>query len=225
MTLFKKRLLKLAIILLSLGLFCFGILAGINIYVISQTKNKVLSNGELQNLDLDCILVLGAGVWGDRPSHLLEDRLLKGIELYKLGTSDKMLMTGDHGQKDYDEVNVMKNFAIENGVKSEHIFMDHAGFSTYESLYRARDIFKAKRIVIVSQSYHLYRAIYIGQKLGLEVYGYSANIRTYSQQPVWELREFLARVKDFFKVIAQPEPTYLGDPILISGNGDLTNDK
>jgi vancomycin permeability regulator SanA len=102
--------------------------------------------------------------------------------------------------------------------------MDHAGFSTYESLYRTRDIFKAKKILIVTQKYHMYRAIYIADKLGLDAYGVSSDPRIYAGQSYREIREILARSKDFFNVIVKPKPTYLGKTIPISGNGDLTND-
>jgi vancomycin permeability regulator SanA len=133
-------------------------------------------------------------------------------------------MSGDHGRTDYDEVAAMKQFAINAGIPSENIFMDHAGFSTYESLYRAKEIFQAKKILIVTQEYHLYRAIYIANQLGLEAYGVSADYRSYSGQTGRDIREFLARVKDFGTGIFKPEPTYLGDTIPIWGNGDLTND-
>ena len=133
-------------------------------------------------------------------------------------------MSGDHGRAEYDEVNIMKNYAIERGVKSEDIFMDHAGFSTYESIYRAKTIFKAKRIVIVTQKYHLYRALYIAKQLDLEVYGVGADPRQYVGATYREIREILARDKDFIKCIFKPEPTYLGETIPVSGNGDVTND-
>ena len=155
---------------------------------------------------------------------MLSDRLDEAISLYKLGASDKLLMSGDHGSTDYDEVNVMKRYAIEAGVPSENIFMDHAGFSTYESLYRARDVFKAERIIIVTQKYHLYRAMYVAEKLGLEAYGVASDPRTYRGQQFRELREILARCKDWAYTVLMPEPTYLGEPIPIFGNGDATND-
>ena len=119
----------------------------------------------------------------------------------------------------------MKDYTIKNGIKSEDIFMDHAGFSTYESIYRAKEIFKAKKIVIVTQKYHLYRALYIANKLGLEAYGVNSDPRRYSGASYRELREVLARNKDFFKCIIKPKPTYLGEVIPVSGNGDITNDK
>ena len=117
----------------------------------------------------------------------------------------------------------MKRYAIAQGVPSEVIFCDHAGFSTYESIYRARDIFGAGRIIIVSREYHLYRALYIARKLGLEAYGVSADLRSYRGQAYSDLREDLARFKDFFTAQLQPLPTYLGEAIPLSGSGSLTD--
>ena len=134
-------------------------------------------------------------------------------------------MSGDHGREEYDEVNIMKEFAIEKGVPSENIFMDHAGFSTYESIYRAKEIFEADKIVIVTQKYHLYRALHIANSLGIEAYGVGADPRQYVGAMYRELREILARNKDFVKCLFKPEPTYLGETIPVSGNGNATNDK
>ena len=156
---------------------------------------------------------------------MLEDRLLEGIDLYNEKISNNIIMSGDHGEVDYDEVNLMKSFAIEKGVLSEDVFMDHAGFSTYESIYRAKEIFGAKKIVIVTQEYHLYRAIFIAEALGLDVYGVKSNPREYAGQSIRDLREILARDKDFFTSIIKPKPTYLGEKISLEGSGDITNDK
>ena len=133
-------------------------------------------------------------------------------------------MSGDHGSEEYDEVNIMNSFAVENGIPDSDIFMDHAGFSTYETVYRAKEIFEADNIIIVSQEYHLYRALYIAKKLGVKAVGVSADLNTYRGQTKRDLREILARDKDFFNCIIKPEPTYLGDKIPVSGNGNLTND-
>ena len=198
----------------------------INYYVKFSSKKQIISKEEAEKLEnVDCILILGAGIWGDKPSPMLEDRLTQGISLYKNGVSNKIIMSGDHSKKDYDEVNVMKKFAIDEEVQSEDIFMDHAGFSTYESIYRAKEIFKAKKIVIVTQKYHLYRALYIANKLGIEAYGVSSDPRKYVGQTSREIREILARDKDFIKCIFKPQPTYLGETIPVSGNGNQTNDK
>lgn len=185
--------------------------------------NKVIQISE-QN-QYDAILVLGCGVVRNQPSPLLQERLDTGIELYKKGVAPKIIMSGDHGREDYDEVNVMKSYAIQQGVPSEDIFMDHAGFSTYESVYRAGNIFLAKKLVIVSQRYHLYRAIYISKLLNFEkvVGADSTTYRMYGQT-VRDLREIFAREKDFFKVIFRPKPTFLGDRIDLNQSGDITND-
>jgi SanA protein len=221
----KKKLSVGLLFLVSVSILGLVSILIINACVKSTVKDKIITVDEVASLDSDCILILGAGVWdGGRPSYMLEDRLLQGIELYENGASDRLLMSGDHSRKEYDEVNVMKRFAIDKGINSEHIFMDHAGFSTYESLYRARDVFQADRIIIVTQRYHLYRALYIAENLGLEAYGVASDPRQYFGQEIRDLRETLARVKDFFTVIFKPEPTYLGEAIPLSGNGDLTND-
>jgi len=174
--------------------------------------------------DADCILVLGAGVREDgTPSHMLEDRILTGIALYEQ-SGVKLLMSGDHGRQDYNEVGCMKDYAIALGIPSEDIFMDHAGFSTYDSLYRARDVFGAKKVVIVSQTYHLYRAVAAARGLGLEAVGVSADLRTYGGQSLRDIREIAARLKDILLTVFQPEPKYLGEAVSLAGSGDVTND-
>lgn len=156
---------------------------------------------------------------------MLKDRLDEGIRLYQQGVSDRLLMSGDHGRKDYDEVNRMKEYALERGVPSEAVFMDHAGFSTYESMYRARDIFQVKQIVVVTQKYHMYRALYVASAMGLEAYGVASDPRPYGGQLYRDIRELLARPKDLLYTLFKPEPAYLGEVIPVSGNGDATNDR
>lgn len=103
--------------------------------------------------------------------------------------------------------------------------MDHAGFSTYESMYRAKEIFEAERLVVVTQKYHMYRALYDAKALGIEAAGVTCDTRVYSGDKYRKLREMAARIKDVGYTIAKPRPTYLGDVIPVSGNGDVTNDK
>lgn len=222
----RTRAGRIMLFILLIG--CAGIIAlfGINEYVKASVKDSIIDSEEASKLDADCILVLGAHVRDDEsPSLILRDRLVRGVELYNAGASDRLLMSGDHGTVQYDEVNTMKKFAIDSGIPSQHVFMDHAGFSTYESLYRARDIFKARKIIIVTQQYHLYRALYIAEKLGLEAYGVAAAPVNYSGQSYRDFREMLARTKDFVYVLLKPEPKYLGEAIPVDGDGDLTNDK
>ncbi|MBQ8210489.1 MAG: YdcF family protein [Clostridia bacterium] len=213
---------------LSIGVIIGIYAVCVNAHVINSTDDYILSVDDASALeDVDCILVLGAGVDGDTLSHMLEDRVKTGITLYENGAAPKILMSGDHGREEYDEVNAMKSYATDYGVPSEDIFMDHAGFSTYESMYRARDIFCAEKIIIISQEYHLYRAIYIARYLGLDAYGVDSQLRPYAADTnIYNtIREFLARNKDFLYVRFNPEPTYLGETVPISGNGNVTNDK
>lgn len=217
---------KIIIIILSLILLSIVGILTVNFYVVLSTKSRIISIDEAKDLtDVDCILVLGAGVYGNKPRPMLEDRILTGIELYNNGVAKKIIMSGDHGQEDYDEVNVMKNYAIDEGINSSDIFMDHAGFSTYDSIYRLKEIFEVDKVVIVTQEYHLYRALYIAKELEIEAYGVSANLRDYPGQFKREVREILARDKDLVKVIFNPPSTYVGETIPVTGDGNITNDK
>ncbi len=221
----KKKILKITVI----ALLC-AVAAGAaalficSASVVSYGRSRIITDEKAAELeDVDCIVVLGCLVKSDgRPSDMLYDRLVTAIGLYQSGAAPKLLMSGDHGTAEYDEVNAMKNFAVDSGVPSEDVFMDHAGFSTYETVYRAKEVFCAKKVIIVTQEYHLYRALYIADRLGLEAYGVSADLHTYRGQNVREIREVLARAKDLIMCIFKPEPTYLGEAIPVSGNGDLT---
>ena len=205
------------------GMLC--LFAG-NYYVKASVEKKILEQDGYGGLyEMDCILVLGCGLRLDgEPTQMLKDRLDAGIALYQAGVAPKLLMSGDHGRVQYDEVNQMKAYALERGVPSQDIFMDHAGFSTYESMYRAREVFQVKKAVVVTQEYHLYRALYDGKELGLQLWGYPARKIRYGGQRRRDLREIAARNKDILYCMFKIKPTYLGDAIPVSGNGDLTND-
>ncbi len=226
----KRRALKITAIVLCicclLGVTAFAAINGI---VVGTSKPYILSEEECAELkDIDCILVLGCAVWNNETlSPMLRDRVTTGLSLYEAGVSNRLLMSGDHGRENYDEVNHMKQFYVDEGVDPDIIFLDHAGFSTYESMYRAQAIFGVKRIVIVTQGYHLYRAIYIARSLGLEAYGAASDLQDYALYTNVRnaLRESLARIKDFCVCMIKPEPTYLGDPIPISGSASLSDDK
>lgn len=194
----------------------------------SMTDTRALSDEELARmkaLEPQCILVLGAGLSSDgSPSPMLKDRLEAAIVLYKAGVAPKLLMSGDHGKKYYDEVNAMKKYALEAGVPPEDLFLDYAGFSTYESMFRAKAIFNIERMVIVTQRYHQYRALYTARGFGMEVCGFSSDQQIYAGQASRDFREFLARNKDFLQMLIKPDPTYLGPSIPITGNGVESHD-
>ena len=170
-----------------------------------------------------CIIVPGAGIIRGRPSLTLARRLDKALELYDSGVSDKIIVSGDHGKKDYDEVNAMRDYLCERGVPIENVFMDHAGFSTYDTIYRAKEIFLVESAVVVTQKLHLVRALYIAEKLGLECEGVIAMDATVASTRVQMLREYPARVKAFLDCcILKSKPKYLGEEIPVSGSGIVT---
>ena len=224
---FQKTYVRVLLWLCVAGILGGCVVLGIDAMVRLSTADRILAPEAAADLeDVDCILVLGCLVKdGGRPSDMLLDRLTRGVSLYQMGAAPKLLMSGDHGRENYDEVDAMKQFAVDAGIASSDVFMDHAGFSTYESIIRARDIFQADRIIIVTQQYHLYRALYIADALGVEAYGVSSDYHIYVGQYMREIREILARVKDVGSCIFQPAPTYGGDVIPISGDGNLTNDE
>ena len=209
-----KRTLRRA--LAGVGIACALLLAlalGVNGYVVLSTRDRVLSLAEGPPGEVDCILVLGCGVYADgSPTPMLRDRLTRGVELYGAGWADVLLLSGDNRSADYNELATMDRVAQDLGAPAEAITLDYAGLSTYDSLYRAREIFGVESLVIVTQDYHLSRALYLAEALGLEAWGVAAEGEDRPGQLYRELREILARDKDFFWAIFQPEATILGEP-------------
>lgn len=212
------------IVVLFLGVLVF---LAINAMVIYKA-NKYILNEESGFTKVEVLIVPGAYVYPDgRPSDILKDRLDTALEILEHDKSMKILVTGDHGTVNYDEVNAMRKYLEENGVDTSNIFMDHAGFSTYESIYRAKEIFQVESAVIVTQSFHLKRAVYTARKIGIDAYGVEADKHIYVNIFKYQLRESLARCKDFLLVnFLKTKPKFLGEKIPISSsNGVLTHDK
>jgi vancomycin permeability regulator SanA len=221
----SKFFLKFSIFAVSCLLIGLVLLMGINMYVRISTARRIFEPDSIPEKSYDAAVVLGCGVYNNsQPSLLLRERLDAAINLYESGLAPKLIMSGDHGQKNYDEVNVMKKYAIDHGVPSEDIFMDHAGFSTYETIYRAREIFNVESMIIVTQQYHLYRALYLADAFDIQAYGARADKQVIQGQTARDFREILARNKDFVYSLLKPKPTFLGDPVSLDESGDLTND-
>lgn len=223
----KKGLLIALSIISGLALTAAIFAAAVFFGVYSSSKERMYDKpGDLPADDYDCIFILGCGVHDDgSPSSMLEDRLLTGLSLYEAGAAKKIIVSGDHGTVGYDEVNTMKDFLIERGVPSEDIFMDHAGFSTYDSTYRASHIFGVKKMIVVTQRFHLSRALYIAKKLGIEANGVCADLHNYRGIRFNYIREIPARSKDFLSCLFRVRSRILGESIDITGSGDVTNDK
>jgi SanA protein len=218
---FKRILFILLAILLAGGAAVFLI----DTHVKSKASEFILTDVNALP-QVDAVIVLGAYVLpGGYPSTILRDRLDTGLEVFTAGKTNRIVVTGDHGTTDYDEVNGMRQYLESKGVSREMIFMDHAGFNTYDSMYRARDVFMIKKAVIVTQEYHLYRALYIARSLGIEAWGYPSDLRYYAGQSYYDLREIAARVKDYFQVnLFHTKPRFLGEPLPVWENGEITDD-
>lgn len=222
----KKGIRRILTVLFALCLLGIFTAAGMNLAVVKAAEDRIRTEEDVLAGEWDCVLVLGAGVRADgSPSDMLRDRVQVGLELYHRQAAPKLLMSGDHGRKGYDEVGCMLSLALEDGVPAADVFLDHAGFSTYESLVRAKEVFGAERIVIVTQKYHLYRALYIAGKLGLDAVGVPADLHTYGGQSMRDVREVAARAKDVLAVWLGAEPTYLGEAIPLSGDGRVTQEQ
>ena len=222
----RRKGLKLKRIIILI--FCLCLVGVLSIPVVdfhvSKTGSRYIC--EMEKVQkADAIIIFGAYVSGGTVSKMLADRLNYGYELYKKGLAPKILVSGDHGRLDYDEVNAMRQFLQLKGVPRSDIFMDHAGFNTYESIYRARDVFMIKKAILVTQEYHLVRALYIAKKLGVEAQGVSSDTMVYPNMDYYRKREYGARYKAFLQAgIFKPEPTFLGDTIPIWKSGEMTDD-
>ncbi len=170
-------------------------------------------------------IVLGAMVskTGNLSNFLL-DRMDMALALYNAGKVKRFLLSGDHGRADYDEVNSMKHYLLDHGVDSTDIFLDHAGFDTYNTMVRAKEIFGVEDAIIISQEFHVPRAVYIARGKGIQAYGINADKRDYGSLNYLKFRESIACIKAFFEVNINKSPVFLGDKIPISGDSRLSYD-
>lgn len=174
----------------------------------------------------DCIVVMGAAVNPDgTPSTILADRIKVAVDLYNAGVAPKIIMSGDNQseRETYDEVTHMKRYAVEVlGVPSEDVFCDHAGINTYDSMYRLYHVFGAERPVIVTQTYHLYRTLADASSFSMDAVGVAADLHAYANIIWYQIREFLARISDAWKVLTRADATYLSEPVSLDQSGDVT---
>ncbi len=219
----KKFLIFISIIIL----IVLVIILGINFYVIFKYDKKIISEKEAYKLkDTDCILILGAGIKNGGPSDMLRDRLIVGSKIYQNSNIKKIIVSGDHSKDNYDEVRVMKNYLINKlNISSDDIYKDHYGIATYDSIYRAKEVYSCQKMIIVTQKYHLYRSLYLADKIGIDAYGVSASLEPYRGQLWREIREVLARDKDFVKGLILPKPKFKIEALPASATGDDTNQR
>ena len=211
---------RIFVVLLSISIiFIFSI----HFYIENTTKTFIKPEENIiqeNSGKYEAIMVLGSGIVNNLPTPILRERLDTGINLYKNGVAPKILMTGDNGSIHYDEVSVMRRYAIDKGVPSDDIFMDYAGFSTYESIYRAQYIFGIRKMIIVTQRYHLFRSIYIAKAFNIDVVGANATKGILTGHTSRVCREVIAQNKDFLTTIFKPYPKFLGEKISLEQSAD-----
>lgn len=217
----KKIFRKMFFLSVKYFLLILLITFAINRYMISFSKKYIYKS--VENIPQRyAVIVPGARVYSNNISYVVRDRVEGAAECIKKNKAQRVLISGDHGRKNYDEVNQMRKYMQKiYDIDKEIIFMDHAGFSTYETMYRARDIFCVDGAIIVTQEFHTVRSVYIARKLGLDVVAYEApELNPFSKRihTSWNLREYFARVKSFFLVACYAKPTYLGEKIPITGS-------
>jgi len=229
-----KKFMFIFVIVLVVGVLTTVI---VNSYVKNNSAEKVFSHEILDSEDAelvtekqvyDVVIILGARVHSeDVVSSVLGDRLKTGYEVYAKGLAKKIIVSGDHGTEEYDEVLAMKKYLMNQGVPREDIFMDHAGFDTYDSMYRAKNVFCVESAIVVTQEYHLSRALYIGNAIGIESVGVSSDLQEYEHMDNYLVREFFARNKAFFDTaIVQRSSKFLGETIPVqSASGIETEDE
>lgn len=208
-----RRVLAIAVLLVVLALALPNLIVGLGGRGV-QTEPDEVPHAQ-------AALVLGAQVMPNgAPSSMLSDRITAAAELYKAGRVDKLLLSGDHSRKKYDEVGTMRDILLEQGIPAEDIFTDHAGFDTWDSAQRAKRVFNARSVVVVTQRFHMARALYDARKAGLDATGYAADKRDYGRvMPRLQVREVAARVKTIGDAVTGADPHFLGPTIPITGDG------
>lgn len=210
--------------LLIFGLISAFLAVSINIYIVQYSNQHIVERSTYSGESVDCVIVLGASARSGSPSLMLRDRLDLAYELYENGYAKKILVSGDHMFDGYDEANAMKDYLMELGVNEQDIFMDHAGVNTYTTMKRAKEVFLVKSCIISTQEYHLYRAVYIAEILGIKSTGIACDVFISSRLPYFKAREFAARCKDFVYVNMLKPDVLLGEEIPIQGDGRKTED-
>lgn len=213
----KKIVSKISTLLIVAGLSGIIVIYTLSAYIQSRSKDFIYTDTDIVP-NAYTVIVLGAAVRSNgNLSIMLEDRVKSALELYKMGKVQRFLLSGDNGTKYYNEPQAMKDYLMNEGVTEDHIFLDYAGFDTYDSMYRARAIFDVTDAIVVTQEFHIPRTIYIAQKLGLNFYGYVGDRHIYQYENANKRRELLANVKAFGELLFKQTPTYLGKRIPIYG--------
>ena len=217
MRIYRKHILTILI-----GLVILTLLGTVGLsYHINARTDAYIYDDKSQVPEVFTVLVLGASVKSDGElSTMLRDRVESALWLYETGKVKRFLLSGDNATNSYNEPQAMKKYLLERGVPETDIFLDYAGFDTYDSVYRANYIFEVDRAIVVSQRFHLPRAIYIARSMGLEFYGYNGDRRQYTSESRNRFRELVANIKAWGELLVNKEPHFKGDRIPITGKNN-----
>ncbi len=212
----KMRKLLLAI----LGMLIFLLIVD---QVILQIGNASVASTLTELSPAEAILVPGARIYAGTVSPILAERLDAAIEVLLAHKAEKILVSGDYSSRYYDEATAMKKYLVQHGVNTERILLDHAGFSTYESVIRARDMFGFSSLIIVSQDFHLPRALFIARVLGLHARGFSASKMPLGEEETFRSnwREPLARFKAIYDLLRKANPAFTGSGLPLDASGSV----
>jgi SanA protein len=216
----RKFFKRLIITLLILGAIGAAIIVAFNVWIHAAYASRMYGSvDDVPSEDQPRIaIVLGAGLTrSGEPTPALYDRVATAVELYQRGLVNKLLLTGDNRSVYYNEPEAMRRTAVRLGVPNEDVVLDYAGRRTYDSCYRARDIFGVQRAIIVTQAFHLDRALYLCDAFGIDSLGVAADRRSYtaSSQTWWSIREAAATLGAWIDVnLTRPMPI-LGTPLPI----------
>ena len=218
-----KKIKRFVLVVVALCVVALVVVVITNSNVRAKTDSVIFT--ELRDVPrTNVAIIFGAGINGNQPSRYLKDRLDAGISLYKNHKVDKILLSGDNGRDEYDELSVMKLYCQKNGIDTTKIYIDYAGFDSYSTMYRAKYIFNVDTAILVSQKYHLNRCVYLGDKLGIKSFGYSADRGAYPGYKYYAFREKLSVAKAFLDVMRNRKPKYLGKQVDVNGKSNYTKE-
>ena len=212
----KKKLfkfIKISIILISIPLF-FIFIANISIEL--STRGKTYANAEkIPHNKVGLVLGTSKFLKSGSINLYFKYRIEATVKLYKAGKIDFVLVSGDNGNKKYDEPTDFKNELVDNGIPEEKIFLDYAGFRTLDSVVRAKKVFGQNSLTFISQEFHNERAIYLAKKNDIQAVGFNAKDTSGRYGIRVKIREYFARTKVFLDILFRVKPKFLGDPIEI----------
>ncbi|MGJ1436221.1 SanA/YdcF family protein [Sphingobacterium siyangense] len=218
-----KKIKRFVLVVVALCVVALVVVVITNSNVRAKTDSVIFT--ELRDVPrTNVAIIFGAGINGNQPSRYLKDRLDAGISLYKNHKVDKILLSGDNGRDEYDELSVMKLYCQKNGIDTTKIYIDYAGFDSYSTMYRAKYIFNVDTAILVSQKYHLNRCVYLGDKLGIKSFGYSADRGAYPGYKYYVLREKLSVTKAVLDIMRNRKPKYLGKQVDVNGKSNYTKE-